>query len=264
MTPAEQRDIPWTLLPSSDPRWLKDMLPLIERAILRDTIARVGMCLVGCAVTVRLHLTGGDTMGATGLHPPMRATMEHDIEVEMHPSLIEGDGPHHPWDATDAAVTDAFMKVVRTVVDAPRITIARFPFPEDGPRHGDDSFDVRTSLAAVRLRESGMPDDDVSTIRTALTVATPLGTGGLSVYETNGPSWVTDVSPRYVAHGAVDMTTGTITMADGRQTLETRVRASTMRTCVLRPTAIERLRMENEAAILEASATGRPEGRRRR
>ena len=262
MTPTRQRDLPWILLPSSEPRWLNDMLPFIEKAVLRDTVASVGMCLVGCAVTVRLRLTGNDTIGASGLHAPMRASMEQGFEVEMHPSLIAGDGPSHPWDAADAAVTDAFMTVLRTVVDAPRVTIARFPFPHDGPRLGDDSFDVRTSLAAVRLSESGMPDDEVSTIRTALTVATPLGTGGLTVYETNGPSWATDVSPRYVAHGAIDVTTGIVTMADGRQMLETKVRASSMRTSVPRPSTIERLRMENEAAILEAGATGRP-GRRR-
>jgi hypothetical protein len=265
MTPQEQQRLPWTLLQSSDVEDLRGIIPTIETAVREGRPVETARVPVGCALNLRMVVTAVQPEGEPD--PDWRVTpnTRHHVHLQMHPSLIEGDGPRHPWDAGVNAVAEAFLRVLKAVVDAPKVDVPYDPFPEGGPSNDviEDpdlepriALDPRTALDAARLEETSMPKAGAGTTRATIIVATPLGTGGLSISRTDGPAWSTDASERYIAIGAVDVRTHKRTLDDGRQYLETVVSAPIMRADVPRLDAIGRMRLE--AAEAERNRRDRP------
>ena len=267
MTPEEQRELPWTLLPGSRVEDLRAIIPAIETAVRQGRPVETARVPVGCALNLRMVVPAVQPEDEPDPDWRVTPSTRHHVHLQLHPSLIEGHGPRHPWDAGIDAVAEAFLRVLKAVVDAPKVDVPYDPFPEGGPSEDviEDpdlepriALDPRTALDAARLEETSMPKAGAGTTRAAIIVATPLGTGGLSISRTDGPAWSTDASERYIAIGAVDVRTHERTLDDGRQYLETVVSAPMMRADVPGLDAIGRMRLEVEAAKAERNTRDRP------
>ena len=257
MTPQEQGLLPWLLSPKSDVSVLRSAMRSIEALVRTGTRASVNSCRYGSAVTLTFSVDADRPRAWRDSGGTTVPLIDHIIRMHIHPSLIAGNGPSHPWDADDVDVTDAFVRVLHSVTTADTAEDETV-YPPGGPTCIDGIHDARTAIALLRMDDNAMPDRNTWGRMTTLAVATPLGTGGLSVYDNMGPGYATDLSKRYLITGGIDVRTQTITTNNGTRYMESGITAPTIGAQLPEPSVVERLRLERQAVDDEKRWGDRP------
>jgi len=224
MTPVEQSRLPWRRSPSFAWERLERLVPRIERAVATGARPRIGMFLDGCAIQIEITVTDD---------------VEHDVVLRIHPDLVDGASANEPWGAGTESMARAFLGTLRRVVDAPI---------DDAPT-ADPAGDGPCRILAAVMLDEAFPDDGGVGVRAAdIRMATPLGTGGVSVFETNGSCMMVDASEEFVTPGPVTLVSTVTT--DIREGMRFRmvVDAPHSRIDAPVPDALGRMRLEAEAA----------------
>lgn len=226
MTPAEQSRLPAHRAPCAGWARLEALVPRIERDVAMGARPRIGMMLDGCAVAIGLTLVDD---------------VEIDVIVRLSPDLMDRASEKNPWGGRDDDRAQVLLRTLRLALAAPII---------EQPAVDPDGQDPRATIAALLLDEA-MPDDGGIGIRAAsIRLATPLGTGGVAVFETNGPGLLVDRSPEFVVPGPLVLDTVITTdMREGMRIVMTLdAPRSRIEIPVLDP--LGRMRLEADAAAI--------------
>jgi hypothetical protein len=200
MTPIEQTDLPWTVSDKDERALMAKMLPHMKAAIDEGDRPDMRNERMGTAVTLTMDFKGRTDDRGDGHEREER----YVVEMHLHPCLIEGEGPEHPWDATPKAKAGAMLRVVAKLASARIVKRTMTRMSNDDPD---------LVLDAVRLEEETMPRVDRGLCDAVLRAAGPLGTGGLCVFSSNGSRaaqrYAVDQSGRHCSPGVVvvDLTT---------------------------------------------------------
>lgn len=231
MTPVEQSRLPARRAPSSGWRQLEDLLPGIERELGMGARMRTSPFLDGCAVTTTLDVFDD---------------VHHEIVIRMSPDLIDGASENDPWGAEDGDVARSWMRMLRLVLAAPI---------DDAPAILPSASGPLETLAAIVLDES-ISDDGSTAVRGAdLRLATPLGTGGICVFETSGTGlqvdrFRVDRSPGLIVPGPIILSITHMTGSNDGTRNRMVIDAPHARIDLPVLDALGRMRLEAEAAAV--------------